>query len=197
MSGDFNTPNCLHLDNPLNILLREHGLTQHINFPTHRLGNTLDLVITPDSLSHLIPDPVSKIFESNHFLISCRFNLVRPHLSPHRVTSRSFRNLNLAGFGKDVNFISDLLINSPISKVDDFVSSMDKLFFSLMDSHAPLRSHTFRPSFRYNPCFPAEAVFRHLHLHYMQTFCSSLFTGHFSNFIQNGAGNPFTKKNIT
>ena len=119
---------------------------QHINFPTHRLGNTLDLVITTASLSHLISDPVSEIFESDHFFISCRLNLVRPHLSPHRVTSRSFRNLNLAGFGKDVNFISDLLINSPISKVDDFVSSMDKLFFSLMDSHAPLRSHTFRPS---------------------------------------------------
>ena len=126
--------------------MREHGLTQHINFPTHRLGNTLDLVITPASLSHLISDPVSEIFESDHFLISCRLNLVRPHLSPHRVTSRSFKNLNLAGFGKDVNFISDLLINSPISKVDDFVSSMDKLFLSLMDSHAPLRSHTFRPS---------------------------------------------------
>ena len=146
MAGDFNTPNCHHLDNPLNILLREHGLTQHINFPTHRLGNTLDLVITPASLSHLISDPVSEIFESDHFLISCRFNLVRPHLSPHRVTSRSFRNLNLAGFGKDVNFMSDLLINSPISKVDDFVSSMDKLFLSLMNTHAPLRSHTFRPS---------------------------------------------------
>ena len=145
MAGDFNTPNCHHLDNLLNILLREHGLTQLINFPTHRLRNTLDLVITPSSLSHLISDPVSEIFESDHFLISCRLNLVRPHLSPHRVTSRSFRNLNLAGFGKDVNFISDLL-NSPISKVDEFFSSMDKLFFSLMDSHASLRSHTFRPS---------------------------------------------------
>ena len=97
-------------------------------------------------LSHLISDPVSEIFESDHFLISCRLNLVRPHLSPHRVTSRSFRTLNLAGFGKDVNFMNDLLINSPISKVNDFVSSMDKLFLSLMDSYAPLRSHTFRPS---------------------------------------------------
>ena len=69
MAGDFNTPNCHHLDNPLNILLREHGLTQNINFPTHRLGNTLDLVITPASLSHLISDPLSEIFESDHFLI--------------------------------------------------------------------------------------------------------------------------------
>ena len=146
MAGDFNTSNCHHLDNPLNILLREHGLTQHNNFPIHRLGNTLDLFITPASLSHLISDLVSEIFESDHFLISCRLSLSRHHLSPHRVTSRSFRNLNLACFGKDVNFINDLLINFPISKVDDFVSSMDKLFFSLMDSHAPLRSHTFRPS---------------------------------------------------
>ena len=71
MAGDFNTPNCHHLDNPLNILLREHGLTQHINFTTHRLGNTLDLVITPASLSHLISDPVSEIFETDNFLISC------------------------------------------------------------------------------------------------------------------------------
>ena len=54
MAGDFNTPNCHHLDNPLNILLRKHGLTQHINNPTHRLGNTLDLVITLAFLSLIL-----------------------------------------------------------------------------------------------------------------------------------------------
>ena len=47
--GDFN----IHVDNPLssegtrfNELLIEHGFIQHVSFPTHTKGHTLDLVIT-------------------------------------------------------------------------------------------------------------------------------------------------------
>ena len=112
---------------------------------TFRL-TSLDLVITPISLSHLILDPASEVFESDHFLIYCCFNFVRPHFSTHRVTSRSFRNFNLVGFERDLNFINDLLTDSRIPMVDDFVSPIESFFLSLMNSHAPLRSHSFRPS---------------------------------------------------
>ena len=47
LAGDFNTPNCTSHDNPLSALLRELELVQHINFPTHKVGNILDLIITP------------------------------------------------------------------------------------------------------------------------------------------------------
>ena len=138
------------------MLLWERGLVQHINFPTHRLGNTFDFFITPISLSHLISDSASEVFESdyfllscclNYFLLSCCLNFVRSHLSPHLVTSRSWRNLNSAGFERDLKFINDLLNNSPISMIDDFFSSIDRLFVSLMDFRASLSTHFFHPSF--------------------------------------------------
>ena len=54
LAGDFNTPNCTPHDNPLSALLRELELVQHIDFPTHRLGNILDLIITQKPNSHFI-----------------------------------------------------------------------------------------------------------------------------------------------
>ena len=93
---DFNIPNCHDLDNPLNILLRKHGIVKHINFQSHRLGNTFDLVITPVSSFNLISDPASEVFKFDHFFLWWRLNLVQPHLSPHGVTVLSFKNLNMA-----------------------------------------------------------------------------------------------------
>ena len=80
LAGDFNTTNCTFHDNLLSALLRELELVQHIYFFTHRLGNILDLIITPKPNSHLIQDISKETFDSDHYLILCSLNLAPPPL---------------------------------------------------------------------------------------------------------------------
>ena len=47
--GDFNYPKISNPSNPLSQLLSEHKMVQHINFPIHFLGNTLDLITLTSS----------------------------------------------------------------------------------------------------------------------------------------------------
>ena len=92
LAGDFNTPNCTSHDNPLSALLCELELVQLIDFPTHRLGNILDLIITPKPNSHLIQDIVRETFDSDHYLILCSLNIAPPPFPPRIVISRYNNN---------------------------------------------------------------------------------------------------------
>ena len=146
LAGDFNTPNCTSHDNPLGALLCELELIQHIDFPTHRLGNILDLIITPKPNSHLIQEIGRKTFDSDHYLILCSLNLAPPPLPPCIVISRFFENFDDAVFEKDLRHIHNTLINLSDVSVEEFLTTMNYSFQSLIDHHVPFRTHIFRPS---------------------------------------------------
>ena len=146
LAGDFNTPNCTSHDNPLSALLRELELVQYIDFPTHRLGNIFDLIITPKLNSHLIQEIGRATFDSDHSLIICSLNLAPPPLPPRIVISRSFENFDDAVFEKDLRHIHNTLTNLSDVPVEEFLTTMNNSFQSLIDYHAPFRTHIFRPS---------------------------------------------------
>ena len=146
LASAFNTPNCTSHDNPLSALLRELELIQHIDFPTHRLGNILDLIITPKPNSHLIQEIGRETFDSDHYLILCSLNLAPLPLPPFIVISRSFENFDDAVFEKDLRHIYNTLTNLSDVPVKKFLTTMNNSFQSLFDHHAPFRTHIFRPS---------------------------------------------------
>ena len=146
LAGNFNTPNCTSHDNPLSALLRELELVQQIDFPTHILGNILDLIITPKPNSHLIQEIGKKTFDSNHYLVLCSLNLASPPL-PHRIViSLSFENFDDAIFERDLRHIHNTLTNLSDVPVEEFLTTMNNSFQSLIDRHAPFRTHIFHPS---------------------------------------------------
>lgn len=77
--GDFNLhiqlgntdADASHFSNVLSSL----GLVQHVTQPTHRSGNTLDLVITKDTDSHLQVLSVTDDCVSDHFTVCCKLAL--------------------------------------------------------------------------------------------------------------------------
>ena len=146
LAGDFITPNCTSHDNPFSALLRELELVQHIDFPTHRLGNILDFIIAPKPNSHLIQEIGKETFDSDHYLILCSLNLAPPPLPPRIVISRSFENFDDAVFEKDLRHIHNTLTNLSDVPVEEFLKTMNNSFQSLIDHHAPFRTHIFRPS---------------------------------------------------
>ena len=128
LAGDFNTPNCTSHDNPLSALLRELELVQHIDFSTHRLGNILDLIITPKPNSHLIREIGRKTFDFDHYLILCSLNLAPPPLPPRIVITRSFENFDDVVFEQDLRHIHNTLTNLSDVLVEEFLSTMNNFF---------------------------------------------------------------------
>ena len=58
-------------------LIDEAGLQQHVHGPTHRSGNTLDLIISPKD-SRLISDiATERSLPSDHFGVVCTLNFAR------------------------------------------------------------------------------------------------------------------------
>ena len=142
----ISTPQIVRLDNPLSALLRELELVQHIDFPTHRLGNILDLIITPKPNSHLIQEIGREPFDPDHYLILCSLNLAPPPLPPRIVIFRFFENFDDAVFEKDLRHIHNTLTNLSDVPVEELLTIMNNSFQSLIDHHAPFRTHIFLPS---------------------------------------------------
>ena len=123
--GDFN----LHLNekfNPTTIkfhdILNSFSLTQEIEVPTHKLGNTLDLVIhdTSDTpISHLYTDFTTR---SDHAYIFFKLAQDLEVNSKKTVSIKSFKNVDLVKFKSDI-----------VSKVEDYVFNTDRDFHGALN----------------------------------------------------------------
>ena len=120
-TGDFN----FHVDTPTApnsstflTFLETFNLTQHINFSTHDLGHTLDLLITRSTskaISNII-DVIPAI--SDHHAIFLNLH-VPNHSRPSRITKliRPINNINITSFSADI-LASDLHYVTPTSTLN-------------------------------------------------------------------------------
>ncbi len=153
ITGDFN----IHVNKPgpqstqFLDLLHSHNLIQHVTFPTHRLGNTLDLVITPSASTFSPVLSIHAVSPADHSPVLSRFQISVPDSPP--VSIRNFRRIGSIDVDK---FMSDLssepLITNPPSSLHDLVKLYESTLTRLLDTHAPLISKPScsRPS---NPWF--------------------------------------------
>src|SRR5258708_39023105 len=139
--GDFN----VHVDNPTSYntapfltFLETYNLSQHINFPTHIHGHTLDLLITR-SESNI----TSNICEfdpsiSDHHAIT--FHLKVPsHTRPSQTTKfiRSLKSINITNFSNDI-LASDLHTVTPTS-LNSYVELFSSTLSKILNKYAPLK----------------------------------------------------------
>ena len=147
ITGDFN----IHTDNHSDLhsqqflsLLNNANLTQHVNFPTHQAGHTLDLVITTkdSTLSPTITH--SLVSPSDHFPIFTSLVISPP--SPPPLTKHFFRcikSINLNNFIRDVR--TSRLITHPPTNLSDLVECYNLTLSNILNKHAPLKSKLLRP----------------------------------------------------
>jgi Reverse transcriptase (RNA-dependent DNA polymerase)/Endonuclease-reverse transcriptase len=147
ITGDFN----IHIDDLSDphtqaflSILDNSNLTQHVHFPTHRDGHTLDLIITTRD-SPLLPKIThSPISPSDHFPVFTSLEL--SHTPPIPLQThffRSIKSINSNNFLRDI-LNSPLIVNPP-STLHDLVDCYNTTLSSLLDIHAPLKSKLFRP----------------------------------------------------
>ena len=140
--GDFN----IHVDTPtlpcsapFLTLLDTYNLTQHIHFPTHKHGHTLDLLITRSDSNTATNISEFDPCISDHHAIS--FDLPVPYHTRHSHTTkliRSLKSINITNFSNDI-FASELHSVTPTS-LNSYVELFSSTLCNILNKHAPLKS---------------------------------------------------------
>ena len=73
-------------------LLQSFGLIQHVGFPTHQSGHSLDLIITKED-TLCISDPVDKFYIFDHSLDHSEIRVNKPQIVRTKIRTRRRRNV--------------------------------------------------------------------------------------------------------
>ena len=107
LAGDFNIHVDIMTDNDAAQfldLLSSMGLRhQHIDFPSHTSGNTLDSLIPRTLNSNLIQDVRPGIYFSDHCLALFTINISVPQLSRKKVSFRKTKAIDITAFMEDLS----------------------------------------------------------------------------------------------
>lgn len=151
INGDFN----FHMDvsddtnaSAFHDLLDSAGLKQHVTFPTHRCGHTLDLIIDRQVDSVLSAFSARSDLPSDHYAVLCTVAFTRPRATKSQVVFRKFRDIDMEAWRED---ILDSDLHKPavtLSNVNLLADQYNAVLAELIDKHAPecSRSITLRPN---------------------------------------------------
>ena len=135
---------------------------QLVNVPTHRLGNTLDLLIVKESDDLVGEWDVNPIFYSDHLIVSSVLDMAGVGASRTLTISRNFKNIDHNAFASDLKTKLDLVLLDSQSCVDDLVVAYNSVCQSVLDAHAPARVKS--RSVRLKPKWYNEAVVNIMHV---------------------------------
>ena len=138
--GDFN----LHVDimsptvSEFKSVIDSCCLSQHIDFPTHLHGHTLDLLMAPSDFS-AISDVKGSDFISDHKIISCVVDFPSLDTPIQKVvTLRQYHKLNIDKFRIDLLTIP--FVSSPSDDIDLLHEQYMSGLSGLLDIHAPVKT---------------------------------------------------------
>ena len=144
ITGDFN----IHVNDASDTtalkfldLLDSFNLIQHINMPTHRNSNTLDLIIARLDKQIFCNLSVNDPLISDHFVLHCNLNLAKPTTAVKTVTCRKIRSVDIEKLRNDI--INSSLCLSPQPALSELCDQYDEVLSSILDDHAPLLTKTF------------------------------------------------------
>jgi hypothetical protein len=115
--------------------LDSYSLAQYVSEPTHRLGHTLDLVITRASENIVSDIHVDKSLPSDHYAVTCLLKISRPQATKKSVCFRKVRDINLENFRNDIT--ASRLISDPADNIDTLCVQFHQVLSELLDLHAP------------------------------------------------------------
>ena len=144
--GDFN----IHVNKPddrlaldFNDILETFSLVQSVQEPTHKQGNTLDLIIHDPTMLSISNILIEKPDRSDHFLvffnISCQFD----NSTKKQISFRNLKNVDFNSFRNDIeNQVNYFLSNSNVHNFEETVSLFKEVFGNVVNAHAPIVTKT-------------------------------------------------------
>jgi DNA-directed RNA polymerase subunit F len=143
ITGDFNFhPNDEHHPDTTRLasILSSYNLKQHINVPTHKLGNTLDLVITRLDESTVDNINVTNPDISDHFMIQMELLMTKPLPASKVLSYRKMKAINICEFKNDIQ--NSEMYSAPAIAVSALVDQYNSVLTELLDKHAPIKTKT-------------------------------------------------------
>ena len=142
ITGDFN----LHVDDPASppaasflSVLDHFDLSQHVTFPTHKAGHTLDLLVARASAGMIGPVECSMPFIFDHHAILSALLIPRKTRAPRLTkTVRSIKSINISDFCNDI--LSSDIFKVPVTTLQSYLETFTSTLSSLLDKHAPLKN---------------------------------------------------------
>ncbi len=116
-------------------ILDMFDLIQHVTKPTHKFGNTLDLIITKRDtklLSHKVEEMLS-----DHNALHMNLNIQKPPWTIKYITYRNLKNINIREIKMDSLKLNDNIVQ--ISDTNKLVSLYNNKLMKIIDKHAPKR----------------------------------------------------------
>ena len=111
------------------------GLVQHIDQPTHQLGNTLDLIYTESLEPILVNHAFTSSYISDHCLVGIELQMKKQQVRIESSKARNYKDFNTSSFETSFN-------NSAILEEENFklaVKSLEKELTRTLDKLAPLQ----------------------------------------------------------
>ena len=152
--GDFNILWNIE-DHPDTISMQEvmdmYGLKQHIQTQMHRLGNTLDWLISNDSNS--IRDLTNKDFLSDHCIIEWKFQVSHKIREKKQTSRRHLNNIDEKKFKEDLEISLEIDASKTLQQnYNNYMEAITKT----INKHAPLITKT-KTKKDHNPWFGKDS----------------------------------------
>jgi hypothetical protein len=135
--GDFN----IHVNNPddpntktFSHLLSACGLYQHVQAPTHKSGNILDLLITTMTSRYQVKEPSVGYFLSDHAFVSTDLSVVKSHIIRKTLSFRNYKSIDETKFTHDLADACESLMIID----EDLAAAYNTRLSDLLDKHAPV-----------------------------------------------------------
>ncbi len=141
--GDFN----IHVDDAdcrearlFRDCLSGYNLAQHVTMATHRLGHTLDLIITRPDDGVVGDVRTCDLGLSDHLAVTCSFQFQRPPALRKCILQRHFKRMDIAQVSHDLTGALESL--SPASDAASTVAYYNDMLSSLLNKHVPMKKQT-------------------------------------------------------
>ena len=111
------------------------NLQNHVSFPTHDKGHTLDLILA--DINNKVVKAVSQCdFISNHCFIDCQLDLCKPHKETQNRQCHNIKKMDKEKFQEGlVNLFSSIHIETSNAKVEQYQNQL----ISLIDTLGPIK----------------------------------------------------------
>lgn len=139
--GDFN----IHVNtndkfaSDFNEILDSFSLNQAIHEPTHKLGNTLDLIVHDPTVLNISNLTVEKPNKSDHSCIYFNLHCNFQNNIKKQITFRNIKNVNIESFKTQIESISEQFVSSCSDEsFEQLFIRFSQMYGEVVESHAPV-----------------------------------------------------------
>ena len=119
-------------------LLDSCGFKQYVEFPTHKSGNTLDLIFSRENELPLNNFAWDATVSPDHFTVLCQLSVDKLPDERKQFTTRKWKSLDANAFELDV-YKSNITSILDCDSVSAAVQTYNKVLTDILDQHAPIQ----------------------------------------------------------